>query len=207
VDSPHGTGSGCPSSCARGDGGYGYGATDLAAIRHRILDLKATRLVYVVGSPQHQHLEMVFQLAREAGWLGGDVEATHVGFGQVLGSDGKRFASRADGAVKLADLLTEAVARAKAIVMEKNPSLSPAEQETVAHAVGMSAIKYADLSHHRLTTYLQALAGTYTAFYERCPVLQASPGVRASRLVLCDVTARIIAQGLGLLGITAPERM
>jgi arginyl-tRNA synthetase len=228
---------------------------------------------------------MVFQVAREAGWLTAPVTATHVGFGQVLGADGKRFASRADGSVKLADLLAEAVARAKAIVASKNPSLSQAEQEAVAHAVGIGAIKYADLSSHRLkdytfdwdrmlattgdtaaylqytharirsifrkgnvtstdafamalvedverslalellgfpavvdevasslefhklTGYLQALAGAYTAFHERCPVLRASLEVRASRLALCDVTARVIAQGLELLGIAAPERL
>jgi arginyl-tRNA synthetase len=129
------------------DGGYGYGATDLAAIRYRTQDLKATRLLYVVGTPQHQHLEMVYQTVREAGWLVEPARATHVGFGQVLGTDGKKLASRAGETTKLADLLDEAVARAAALVGEKDPDLDAEDQAAVAHAVGIGAIKYVDLSN------------------------------------------------------------
>ncbi len=136
------------------DGGYGYGATDLAAIRHRMRDLKATRLLYVVGAPQHQHLEMVFQTAREAGWLVGPARASHVGFGQVLGATGRKLASRSGGTVKLADLLEEAVQRAAAIVAEKNPTLDATARAEVAHAVGIGAVKYADLSSDRTNDYV-----------------------------------------------------
>jgi arginyl-tRNA synthetase len=136
------------------DGGYGYGATDLAAIRHRTRDLKASRLLYVVGTPQHRHLEMVFQTAREAGWLVEPARAAHIGFGLVLGANGKKLASRSGGTVKLADLLEEAVQRAAAIVAEKNPTLDATTQAEVAHAVGVGAIKYADLSSDRTNDYV-----------------------------------------------------
>ena len=103
-----------PIIVRKSDGGYGYGATDLAAIRHRTQSVKATRLLYVVGSPQHQHLEMVFQVAREAGWLSDSAEATHVAFGQVLGRDGKRFASRADGATSTGNGISTSSASVRA---------------------------------------------------------------------------------------------
>ncbi|GIF49207.1 arginyl-tRNA synthetase [Asanoa ferruginea] len=138
------------------DGGYGYGATDLATIRYRTQDLKATRLLYVVGAPQHQHLEMVYQTAREAGWLTPPARATHVGFGQVLGADGKKFASRAGDTVKLADLLDEAISRAAAIITEKNPNLDEPTRAAVARAVGTGAIKYADLSSDWIKDYVFA---------------------------------------------------
>jgi len=135
-------------------GGYGYGATDLATIRYRTQDLKATRLLYVVGAPQRQHLEMVFQTAREAGWLAPPARATHVGFGQVLGADGRKLASRAGETIKLADLLDEAVARAAALVTEKDPDLDPETRDAVARSVGIGAIKYADLSSDRTKDYI-----------------------------------------------------
>lgn len=267
------------------DGGFGYGATDLAALRYRTLQLAATRLLYVVGSPQQRHFELVFQAARDAGWLAPPARAEHIGFGQVLGADGRKLASREGGAVKLAELLSEAVERAATIVAAKNPSLGTAHRAVIAHAVGIGAVKYADLSSdrvkdyvfawdrmlattgdtaaylqytyarirsifrrggvspdadativvvdpaehalalellafsavvdevagtlrfHTLTGYLQGLAGAFTAFYDRCPVLRADGGTRASRLALCDLTARVLAQGLDLLGISTPERM
>jgi arginyl-tRNA synthetase len=281
---------GLPIIVRKQDGGYGYGATDLAAIRYRTRELGARRILYVIGTPQQQHLSMVFQTAREAGWLTDDIEATHVSFGQVLGEDGKRFASRAGSAVKLIDLLTEAVTRATAIVVDKNPGLVGEERVTVARAVGIGAVKYADLSSdrgrdyvfawdrmlatsgdtaaylqytharirsifrkggvassdrcrqgsaalvitdpreralalallgfpeviaevaeglrfHKLTGYLYGLATVYTAFHEGCPVLRAEPAVRASRLALCELTARVLVRGLDLLGIQAPQRM
>jgi arginyl-tRNA synthetase len=135
------------------DGGYGYSATDLAAIRYRTQELTATRLLYVIGSPQRQPLEMVYHADREAGWLVAPARATHVGFGQVLGADGKKLASRAGETVKLADLLDEAVARATALVVRKNPDLDAATQAEVAQAVGIGAIKYADLSSDRIKDY------------------------------------------------------
>lgn len=267
------------------DGGYGYATTDLAAIRHRTQTLGAQRIFYVVGAPQAQHLAMVFATARLAGWLPDGVSATHVPFGSVLGQDKKIFRTRAGSTTRLVDLLNEAVARATAIVAEKNPSLEPEEQQRIARMVGIGAVKYADLSNdrvkdyvfdwdrmlafdgntapylqyaharirsifrrgqgastvgairiesveeknlamallafpsvvrdvadslspHKLCVYLYELAAIFSNFYEHCPVLKATtPSEQASRLRLCQVTAQMMAHGLGLLGIEAPERM
>jgi arginyl-tRNA synthetase len=275
-----------PLIVQKSDGGFGYAATDLATIRRRIQHLHARRLLYVVGMPQRQHLEMVFQVARDAGWLVPPVQAEHVGHGSILGSDGKILRTRAGASVKLIDLLDEAVRRAAAIVAEKNPDLDEATRAEVAQAVGIGAVKYADLStertkdyvfnfdrmlafegntapylqyaharirsifrragvepdrdaarpvvseprerdlaiellafssvvrdvaesleFHRLAGYLYGLASIFTDFYEECPVLKAEGEVRASRLALCDLTARTLATGLDLLGIEAPNRM
>jgi arginyl-tRNA synthetase len=275
-----------PLIVRKSDGGYGYAATDLAAVRYRTGKLAATRLLYVVGTPQSQHLQMVYEAAREAGWLSEPARAEHVAFGSVLGSDGKILRTRAGETVKLIELLDEAVARAATVVAEKNPSLTEGERDQVAQIVGIGAVKYADLStdrrrdyvfdfdrmlsfdgntapylqyaharinsifrragidrpgatervvvtepaeralalellgfagviddvadtleFHRLAGYLYGLATTFTTFYEQCPVLRADGDVRTSRLVLCDLTARTLAVGLGLLGIVAPDRM
>jgi arginyl-tRNA synthetase len=261
-----------PLIVRKSDGGFGYAATDLTALRHRVRDLNADRLLYVVGSPQRDHFRMVFAVARAAGWLPDGVTAEHIEFGSILGSDGKMFRTRSGESVKLAALLDEAVARAARL--SDDPSL--------AEAVGIGAIKYADLSSdrisdyvfdwdrmlamtgntgpylqmaharvlgifrrtdavpgpirlgeaperalalellafepviagvastlefHRLTGYLYAVAAAFSSFYEKCPVLTAEPEVRASRLALCDLTARTLRLGLGLLGITTPDRM
>jgi arginyl-tRNA synthetase len=269
-------------------GGYGYAATDLACIVDRLDRLGADVLLYVVGAPQSQHLEMVFAVARLAGWLRPPAQAVHVAFGSVLGSDRKMFKSRAGETVKLIELIDEAVERATASVREKNPEMSEAEHFAVGEMVGIGALKYADLSTdrikdyvfdwermlafegntapylqyaharicsifrragversaanaaaivlgepqeralalhllqfdaavtdtieryspHRLCTYLFELAHAFTAFYDVCPVVKAvDEPTRRSRLALCDVTARVLARGLGLLGIGAPERM
>jgi len=136
------------------DGGYGYGATDLAAIRHRTRHLGATRLLYVVGLPQRQHLHMIHQVAREAGWLRPPARAEHVGFGSILGADGTMLRSRAGGSVKLADLLDEAVVRAAALARQKKPDLDDAAVAEVARAAGIGAVKYADLSTDRIKDYV-----------------------------------------------------
>jgi arginyl-tRNA synthetase len=277
-----------PMIVRKADGGYGYAATDLATIRHRVDGTKATQILYVVGAPQRDHFEMVFAVARLAGWLPQGVAAEHIPFGNVLGADRKMFKTRSGETVRLVDLLDEAVDRAAAAIAEKNPDLVGEEATAVAHAVGIGAVKYADLSSdrvkdyvldfdrmlafegntgpymqyaharirsifrrgevdpsaldsgalrvvepaervlalalvgfdgavrstaassqpHRLCTYLFDLAQAFTSFYEACPVLRAEDdAVRASRLVLCDLTARTLATGLGLLGIAAPERM
>ncbi|MCA1671798.1 MAG: arginine--tRNA ligase, partial [Actinobacteria bacterium] len=125
-----------------------------AAIRYRLRKLGATRLLYVVGSPQHQHLEMVFQTARQAGWLAPPARAEHIGHGSVLGKDGKMLRSRAGESVRLIDLLDEAVSRARAAVAEKNPDLDEAAATAVARAVGIGAVKYADLSTDRGKDYV-----------------------------------------------------
>lgn len=275
-----------PLIVRKSDGGYGYAATDLAAIRHRLREMGAARILYVVGSPQQQHLNMVYQTARDAGWLTAPASAEHVGFGSVLGADGKMLKSRSGEAVKLIDLLDEAVTRAAAVVAEKNPDLDDAERAAVANAIGIGAVKYADLStdrikdytldfdrmlsfegntapylqyaharihsvfrragvepdrhggeleltetaerelalallefpgivaeveqtlqFHKLAGYLSDLASVFTSFYEKCPILRSAEEVRDSRLVLCAVTAQILAQGLHLLGVRAPKRM
>ncbi len=267
------------------DGGYGYATTDLAAIRYRLQTLGGTRLLYVVGAPQGQHLTMIYRAAEMAGWLAPPARAEHVAFGSVLGKDGKMFRTREGETIRLLDLIAEAEERALVVVKDKSPDLDAATQRTVAHAVGVGAIKYVDLSSdrvkdyvfdwdrmlategnsgpylqyaharnrsilaksgeatpppsaivieapeeralalallsfggavrdvekslepHRLTTYLFDLAQTYSSFHHGCPVLKAEPATRASRLALCDVTARTLALGLELLGIEAPPRM
>jgi arginyl-tRNA synthetase len=286
------------------DGGYGYATTDLAAIRHRIERLGGTRLLYVVGSPQAQHLAMIFKAAEMAGWLRGGARAEHVQFGSVLGPDGKMFKTRDGETVRLTALLDEGRERAKAKIQEKADALDLAAQEqgreatvddrdldAVAAAVALAAIKYADLSAdrikdytfdwdrmlsplgntgpylqyahartcsirrraggdesgpmvataaeaiaivepaeralvlalsaledavvdvestlepHRLCTYLYELASAFSTFFAECPVLKADPAVRASRLALVELTGRVLARGLDLLGIAALERM
>ena len=123
--------------------------TDLAALRSSIRELGATRILYVVGLPQRQHLEMVFEVAREVGWLTPAIRAEHIGFGAVLGADGKMLRTRAGTSLKLVDLLDEAVARATDLVATKNPSLAPEARAAIGRAVGIGAVKYADLSTER----------------------------------------------------------
>ncbi|MYV98793.1 arginine--tRNA ligase [Streptomyces sp. SID3343] len=147
------TGEPLPLIVQKSDGGFGYAATDLATIRRRLRVLHATRLLYVVGSPQSRHLEMVFETARDASWLTDSARAQHVGFGSVLGSDGKVLRTRAGASVKLVDLLDEAVIRAAAAIAEKNPDLDEESRAAVARAVGIGAVKYADLSTDRLKDY------------------------------------------------------
>ncbi len=136
------------------DGGYGYATTDLAAIRYRVATLGAQRVIYVVGAPQSQHLAMVFKTAEMAGWLLPPARAEHVAFGSVLGADRKMFKTRSGESVRLIDLLDEAKERALAIVTEKNPSLDEAARAAVARAVGIGAVKYADLSSDRIKDYM-----------------------------------------------------
>ncbi len=276
-----------PLIVRKGDGGFPYATTDLATVIDRVERVKATLLLYVVGAPQAQHLQMVFAVAEEVGWLQPPARAVHVPFGNVLGTDHKMLRSRSGETVKLIELLDEAVDRADRAVAEKNPDLPPDERAAVARAVGIGAVKYADLSTdrikdyvfdwermlafdgntgpylqyaharirsifrragvdpasvqavtptlatseeralalgilgfeaavretlerwspHRLCTYLFDLASTFTEFYEACPVLRSEEPLRSSRLALADLTARVLATGLALLGIEAPERM
>jgi arginyl-tRNA synthetase len=267
------------------EGGYGYATTDLAALRQRARELHATRIIYVVGTPQTQHLAMVFATARLAGWVSDQTRLEHVAFGSVLGPDKKMLKTRAGDSVSLAELVSEAVVRAREAVVEKAPDLPPEQQARIAAAVGVGAIKYADLANdrikdyvfdwkrmlafegntapylmyayarirsilrkaaeagaepgaiileapqeralalalvqlegvldraaeslqpHRICAFLYDLATVFTSFYEGCPVLKSEGGARASRLALCEVTARTLALGLDLLGIAAPEQM
>ncbi len=126
-------------------GGFGYGITDLSALRYRVQTLGARRVIYVVGSPQAQHLRQVFDTMKKAGWAG-DAVFEHVSFGSILGEDGKMLKAHSGESVKLLDLLNEAEERAFELVTSKNPELPDARRKKIAHAVGIGAIKYADLS-------------------------------------------------------------
>ena len=277
-----------PLIVQKGQGGFNYATSDLACVIDRVERLQADLLLYVVGSPQAQHLAMVFDVARMAGWLVEPNEAVHVAFGNVLGSDRKIMKSRSGDPLKFIDLIEEAVSRADAAIALKNPDLSETDRHEIARMVGIGSVKYADLSTdrvrdyvfdwermlsfdgntapylqyaharicsifrradisrvsvrdvvptlvepqerelalallafnaavvdtidkyspHRLCTYLYDLATTFTAFYEHCPVLKDGyESTRQSRLALCDLTARVLHQGLALLGIETPEQM
>jgi arginyl-tRNA synthetase len=275
-----------PLIVQKSDEGFGYAATDLAAIRDRVERVGADRMLYVVDQGQSQHLEMCFAVARMAGWLPERVHAEHVAFGVVLGADRRRLRSRSGDPVKLVELLDEAVERAAAAIGTRGGDLDPAARAELARLLGIGAIKYADLSTDRerdyvfdfermlafegdtapylqyaharirsvlrradgenavatlsmrldepaeralgfwllgfepavtsaattsspsrLCAYLYELATRFTMFYEQCPILRADDEVRASRLGLAALTARVLACGLGLLGIHAPEQM
>jgi arginyl-tRNA synthetase len=278
-----------PVIVQKSDGGYNYTTSDLATVRDRTGRLGATLLVYVVGAPQAQHFAMAWKVCEMAGWLVPPARCVHVAFGNVLGEDRKMLRTRAGETLRLGDLLDEAVRRATVVVDAKSADLPAAERAAIARAIGIGAVKFADLSNdrvgdyvfsfdrmlalegctapylqyaharilsifrkagvdpatvgdrvpvlaapqeralalqltglaaaiadsvdrlapHRLCTYLFELAQAFTSFYDACPVLRSdvAPDVRASRLALCAVTARTLAQGLDLLGIEAPERM
>lgn len=135
-------------------GAFMYATSDLACVVDRVERLDADLMLYVIGTPQAQHLQMVFEVCRMAGWLTEPTEAVHVGFGNVLGEDRKMMRSRAGDSVKLADLLDEAVERAAAAIAEKNPDIGPEERLVVANMVGIGALKYADLSTERIKDYV-----------------------------------------------------
>ncbi len=257
-----------PVIVRKSDGGFGYAATDLAAIRYRVGTLDADRIIYVVGNPQAFHFQSVFAVARKAGYLPEGVRAEHVGFGQVLGSDGKMFKTRDGGTVTLESLLDaaeEVAARPVAMAAVKYADLSTSLHKDYvfdvdrmtattgntgpylqyAHARASRILRNAaeqgievpgevtvldapeeqalalllsrfgevvaevgeNLQPHKLCTYLYDLAQAMSVFYEQCPVLKSAGEVRASRLALCQATKKVLAQGLYLLGIDAPENM
>ncbi|MCH7812941.1 MAG: arginine--tRNA ligase [Planctomycetes bacterium] len=287
-----------PIIVRKSDGAYNYSTTDLAAIRHRRFTLGVTRFIYVVGAPQRQHFQMLFAAARRAGWVDDRVELTHLAFGSMLGADGRPFKTRDGGTIKLKNLLDEAVARARKVIEaneadeRKRRGLTADQQDAIAEAVGITAVRYFDLSHNLtsdytfdwdrilamdgntgpymlyayarirsigreagidyadlppdapiilehpaeiglaktllrlpeiietisrdlrpnvLTDYLFELSRAYNLFYDRkhgVRVKDAKPeAVRTSRLRLCDLTARALRLGLGLLGISTIERM
>src|SRR5260221_4450508 len=140
-----------PLILRKSDGGYGYGTTDMAAIRDRVNELHADRITYVVGSEQSQHLAMVFAVARQAGWLPDSVRAEHAPIGMVTGADRKRFRSRTGESVKLIDLIDEGVARAEEVIKDRYDD--PELRAQIAEAVGIGALKYADLSVARDSSY------------------------------------------------------
>ena len=192
-------------------GAFMYATSDLACVLDRTQRLDADLILYVVGAPQAQHFQMVFAVSEMAGWLTDDVEAVHVQFGSVLGSDRKMLKSRTGDAVKLVELLDEAVERAAAAVAEKNPDLDDAERAGVARFVGIGAVKYADLSTDRIkdyvfdwdrmlafdgntAPYLQYAHARIASIFRRAEVERAD--VRSAQVMLAEPQERELAQRL-----------
>jgi arginyl-tRNA synthetase len=136
------------------DGGYLYATTDLGAIRYRVRQLHADRLIYVVDARQSLHFQQLFATARKSQFAPEGVRLEHIAFGTMMGQDGKPFKTRTGGTVKLVELLDEAIERAYTLVGEKNPDLPEAERRRIGHAVGIGAVKYADLSKSRMSDYI-----------------------------------------------------
>lgn len=269
-------------------GGFNYATSDITCVIDRVERLHATLLVYCIGTPQSQHLQMVWKATEMLGVLVPPARAVHVNNGNVLGDDRKILKSRSGEPAMLLDLVDAAIERGRAIVAERSPELPADERDELGRQIGIGALKYAELSTdrikdyvfdwdrmlsfegntapylqyaharihsifrraevdpadvssitpqldapqemqlalkllafdgavaetldrwapHRLCTYLFELAQDFTSFYDACPVLRAdTDDQRLSRLALCGLTARVLATGLGLLGIDAPERM
>jgi len=140
-----------PFMIRKSDGGFGYATTDTAALEYRVRRWSPDGIWYVVGTPQQLHFQQLFSLARK---LGLRLDLQHVGFGSILGEDRKLMRTRSGDSVPLTELLDEAVTRARALVVEKNPELAPEEIEQIGRIVGIGAIKYTELSQHRLTDYV-----------------------------------------------------
>jgi arginyl-tRNA synthetase len=147
-------GSPLPVIIRKSDGGYNYSTSDLATVRYRVDKLNVDRAIYVVGSDQALHFRMVFAVAREAGWLPADKRFEHAQIGMVQGQDGHRLRTRAGDNVKLSDLLTEGVQRARAILDEVERDDDGLDLGAIAEDVGIGAIKYADLSTARDSAYI-----------------------------------------------------
>ena len=161
-----------PLIIRKSDGGYGYATTDLAAVRNRAVNLGVNRALYVVGTPQAMHFDMVFTVARAAGWLPETFSPEHVKIGNVLGSDGKILRTRSGAPLRLAELLEEAVTRAKATLSESSVDFEPAEADEVARIVGIGAVKYADLSVAHDTSYTFDLDRMLAPIGNTAPYLQ-----------------------------------
>ncbi|MDX2255824.1 MAG: arginine--tRNA ligase [Pseudanabaenaceae cyanobacterium bins.39] len=276
-----------PLIVQKSDGGYNYATTDLAALRYRITQDQATRIIYVTDIGQSAHFAQVFQVAKRANWIPDHVQTIHVPFGLVMGDDGKKFKTRSGDTIALKSLLDEAITRARADIDSRNPDAPEDFKQEVAIAVGLGAVKYADLSQNRtsnyifsfdkmlslqgntapymlyayvrvkgigrkgnidfaslqmdrvqlsadqeitlakhllqfaeaidavaedllpnrLCQYLFELSQKFNQFFEQCPVLQAPEPERTARLILCDLTAKTLKLGLGLLGMQVLERM
>ncbi len=278
-----------PALVRKSDGGFNYMTTDLATVDYRLRTWSPDEIVYVVDDRQAPHFRKLFlTFARWQPEAAAKVKLVHVGFGKILGEDGKPFKTRSGDTVKLGDLLDETEERALKVVTEKNPDLPEAERKEIARVVGLGAVKYADLLPNRqsdyqfswdkmlalqgntapyllyaytrlrsirrkceehsagggqrsavslnvpeeialakqlmnfglvleavaeeyrpnfLCNYLYDLAGLFARFYEGCPVLKAEGAERATRLLLCELTGRVLKQGLDALGIETTEHM
>ncbi|HYQ14593.1 MAG TPA: arginine--tRNA ligase [Polyangiaceae bacterium] len=143
-----------PLIVRKSDGGFGYAATDLAAVRFRAGELHGDRLLYVVGSPQAQHFAMVFAVGRLAGYVAESVRTEHVGFGSILGNDRKMMKTRSGDTLRLIELLDEGRERALAELDKRGVELPPEAKAELADALSLAAIKYADLSSDRIKDYV-----------------------------------------------------
>jgi arginyl-tRNA synthetase len=144
-----------PLMIQKSDGGFNYDTTDMAAMYHRIFIEKADRIIIVTDSGQSLHFQLIYEASKIAGWLDpAKTEFNHVGFGVVLGSDGKKFKTRSGDTEKLTDLLSEGISAAKSILDQKNPEASEEEKLSQAKIIGIDAIKYSDLSTNRIKDYL-----------------------------------------------------
>jgi len=143
-----------PMIVQKSGGGFLYATTDLAALRYRVTQLSADRILYFIDARQSLHMKQVFTTGRKADFVPETVSLEHHAFGTMMGKDGRPFKTRSGGTVKLADLLTEAVERAEKLVREKNSELDEDEIKTIAHKVGIGAVKYADLSKTRTNDYI-----------------------------------------------------
>ncbi len=143
-----------PFIIQKSDGAFLYATTDLAALRFRLDELKAEKVIYVTDARQALHFQMLFSTAKMAGWVRDGVTLEHVTFGTMLGADGKPFKTRAGGTVKLKDLLDEAIERAKGVVEAKNPDLPAEQKQRIAQAVGVGAVKYADYANNRNSDFV-----------------------------------------------------
>ncbi len=140
-----------PFIIRKSDGGYGYATTDIATVEYRVKHWHAEAVWYVVGAPQLLHFRQLFGLAKRLGY---DVEFAHIAFGSILGEDKKLMRTRSGESISLRSLLEEAVSRATAIVAEKNPALAEEDRNSIGAMVGIGAVKYAELSQHRMTDYI-----------------------------------------------------
>jgi arginyl-tRNA synthetase len=205
------------------DGAYNYATTDLATIRYRVDDLHCDRAIYVVGSDQALHFRMVFAVARQAGWIPEGAVFEHAQIGLVLGPDGNRLRTRSGDNVQLSDLLSEAVERARAILDEVDAParFDPAELGEVAEAVGIGAVKYADLSTARDSAYvfdwdrmisfrgntgpyLQYATARIRSIFRRAGA-DADPDLRGSRLAVTAAPERALALKLLGFGVTLTQ--
>jgi arginyl-tRNA synthetase len=192
------------------DEGFGYAATDLAAVRDRVQQLHGDELLYVVGAPQAQHFEMVFSVARLARWLPEQVRCEHVIFGNVLGADRKMFKTRSGTTVKLVSLIDEAVERADATLVARGNDMALDERRALATQIARAAVKYADLSTERQRDsvfdldrmvsfegdtgpYLQYAHARLRSIFRRLPSAWDSEGVE---FVLAHEAERSLAMGL-----------
>ena len=271
-----------PCLIRKSDGGFLYATTDLATIEYRIERWNPHAIWYVTGAPQQLHFQQVFAAAKR---MGVGPKLDHIAFGSILGEDHKLMKTRSGDNIPLRDLIDEAVRQARAMIEEKNPELPAEEKDHIARIVGLGAVKYGELSQHRMSDYIFSwskmlslqgntapylqnayvrvrsifrklgaelgsvqdvvltepaeldlakkllqfgeivplvlhdfrpnllanhlfeTANAFHTFYEACPVLKSEGVKQHSRLVLCEATARVLKQGLDLLGVQVPERM